>query len=122
MSFNDKLKQAVDKVDPDRIVAELKASVGELAREHGPKVDQAMAKVSARLDDRTQGKYADKLASARRKVNDGVAKAADLPPLEDEVERPDYRRTPPAQLSPHDFADAPPDPLPDDLPPEHRPS
>lgn len=118
MSFNDKLKQAVDKVDPDRIVAELKASVGELAREHGGKVDRAMARVEAGVDEKTKGKYADKLASARRKVNDGVAKAADLPPLPPEpggeVERPDYRRTPPPELTEHD-------PI-EDLPSDERPS
>lgn len=118
MSLNDKIKQAVDKVDPDRIVAELKASIGDLAREHGGKVDQAMAKVESGVDEKTQGKYADKLASARRKVNDGVAKAADLPPLPpeqgDEVERPDYRRTPPPALSGHDPVDG--------LPPDEQPS
>lgn len=107
MSLNDKLKQAVDKVDPDRIVAELKASVGGLARQHGGKVEETLEKVEARVDERTGGKYADKLAAARRKVHDGVARAADLPPVEDEVDRPDYRRTPPPELPPTDEAGPP---------------
>jgi hypothetical protein len=77
-----------------------------------------MAKVEASVDEKTKGKYADKLASARRRVNDGVARAADLPPLQaepdSEAERPDYRRTPPPELTEHD-------PI-DDLPSDERPS
>ena len=49
MSLNDKLKQAVDKVDPDRIVAELKASVGGLARQHGGQRRRAQ-RLDARRD------------------------------------------------------------------------
>lgn len=96
MSLNDKLKQAIDKVDPDRFVAELKASVGELAREHGGKVESAMEKVETAVDEKTKGKYAATLASARQKVNEGVAKAAAQPPLPPEPGdvRPSYRRAP----------------------------
>ena len=67
MSFNDKLKQAIDKVDPDRRLAELKGAAGELAREHGGRLDEALGKVEATVDEKTKGKYADKLASARGK-------------------------------------------------------
>jgi hypothetical protein len=105
MSINDKLKQAIDKVDPDRFVAELKASVGELAREHGGKVESAMEKVGSTVDEKTNGKYADKLASARQKVNEGVAKVAAQPPVPPAPEdvRPSYRRTP-DELARHDEA------------------
>ena len=84
MSFNDKLKQAIDKVDPDRRLVE------------------------ATVDEKTKGKYADKLASAREKVAESVAKVAELPPApEPEVRseddaRSDYRRHPPTELPPPD--------------------
>jgi hypothetical protein len=118
MSINDKLKQAIDKVDPDRFVAELKASVGELAREHGGKVESAMEKVESAVDEKTKGKYADKLATARQKVNEGVAKAAAQPPVPPAPEdvRPSYRRTP-DELAQHD--EAAPD---ETLPPTDEPS
>lgn len=80
MSFNDKLKQAIDKVDPDRQIAELKGAVGDLAREHGAKVDETLAKVEATADEKTKGKYAAKLAAVRASIMGEVAKAADLPP------------------------------------------
>ena len=81
MSFNDKLKQAIDEIDLDRRVAELKGAAGELAREHGARLEEALGKVEATVDERTKGKYADdQLASARRKVTDTVATVAELPP------------------------------------------
>ncbi len=83
MSFNDKIKQAIDKVDPERRIAELKASAGELAREHGDKLEDALDKVEGRVDDKTKGKYADKVAAARHKVSEGVAKVAAQPPAKD---------------------------------------
>ena len=108
MSFNDKLKQAIDKVDPDRRLAELKGAAGELAREHGGRLDEALGKVEATVDEKTKGKYADKLASAREKVAESVAKVAELPPApepevrsEDDARR-DYRRHPPTELPPPD--------------------
>jgi hypothetical protein len=104
MSLNDKLKQAVDKVDPDRRVAELKASAGELAREHGGRVEEVLGKVEAKVDTRTRGKYADRLASAHRRVTEGVARVAAQPPLEDERPTGDapYGEQPRAELPPHD--------------------
>jgi hypothetical protein len=104
MSLNDRLKQAVDKVDPDRRVAELKASAGELAREHGGKVEEVLGKVEAKVDTRTKGKYADKLATAHRRVTEGVARVAAQPPLDD-VRPPrqePYGERPPGELPPRD--------------------
>lgn len=83
MSLNDRLKQAIDKVDPDRRLAELKGSAGELARQHGAKVEEVLDKVETKVDTTTRGKYADNLASARRTVTDSVAKVAAQPPAED---------------------------------------
>jgi hypothetical protein len=94
LSLNDRLKLAVDRVDPDRRLAELKASAGELAREHGGKVEEVLGKVETKVDTRTRGKYADKLASAHRKVTEGVARVAAQPPLDDE-------RPPGGELPPH---------------------
>ena len=114
MSFNDKLKQAIDKVDPDRRLAELKGAAGELAREHGDRLEQALGSVEARVDEKTKGKYADRLASAHAKVTESVARVADLPPAPPvdpppEAEgRPDYRRRPPEELPPEAPAAGPP--------------
>ncbi len=101
MSFNDKIKQAIDKVDPDRLIAEAKGSAGELAREHRGRLEQALDKIESTVDGRTKGKYADKLARAHRSVTDGVAKVAAQPPVEPESPtdgRPDYRRRPSGEL------------------------
>ena len=107
MSLNDKLKQAIDQIDPDRLVADLKGAVGELAREHGGRVEETLEKVAATVDEKTHGKYADQLASARAKVSESVAKAAELPPApapppdaSSDAEHPDYRRRPPEELPP----------------------
>ncbi len=83
MSLNELLKQAIDKVDPDRRLAELRGSAGHLARQHGGKVEEVLDKVEEKIDGTTRGKYADRLASARRKVTDGVARVAAEPPVED---------------------------------------
>lgn len=110
MSLNDKLKQAIDAIDPDRIVADLKGAVGELAREHGGRLDEALEKIEATVDEKTQGKYADQLASARAKVTESVAKAAELPPAPappPDAEHPDYRRQPPEELPPAGPPDEP---------------
>ena len=103
MSLNDKLKQAIDKVDPDRRLAELKASAGELAREHGGKVEEVLDKVGSKVDDRTRGKYADKLATAHRRVTEGVARVAAQPPLDDDraPRQEPYGEQPPGELPPH---------------------
>lgn len=103
MSLNDKLKQAIDQIDPDRLVAELKGAAGELAREHGGRLEEVLDKVGATVDEKTQGKYADQLASARAKVSESVAKVADLPPAPappPDAEHPDYHRRPPEELPP----------------------
>lgn len=102
MSFNDRLKQAIDQIDPDRRLAELKGAAGELAREHGPRLEEALGKLGDVIDDKTGGKYADTVASAREKVAESVHKVADLSPApEPELGpdpgaegRPDYRRRP----------------------------
>lgn len=103
MSLNDKLKQVIDQIDPDRLVAELKGAASELAREHGAKLEDALDKLGSTVDEKTQGKYADQLASARAKVSESVAKVADLPPAPappPDAEHPDYRRRPPEELPP----------------------
>lgn len=80
MSLNDKLKQAIDQVDLDRRLGELKGLAGELARQHGGKVEEVLDKVESRVDTETKGRYADKVGHARRKVSDGLAKLAQQPP------------------------------------------
>ena len=60
-------------------------------------------KAKEMVDEKTKGKYADKLASARAKVSESVAKVADLPPAPappPDAEHPDYRRRRPEELPP----------------------
>jgi hypothetical protein len=97
MSLNDRLKEAIDRVDPDRRLAELKASAGELAREHGGRVEEVLEKVEATLDTRTKGAYADRLATAHRKVTEGLARVAAQPPLDEPS-----GGAPRAELPPHE--------------------
>jgi hypothetical protein len=98
MSLNTSLKRAIDQLDLDRRVAELKGSAGELARQHGGKVEEVLDKVETRVDAKTRGKYADKLAAAHRRVTEGVSKVAAQPPVESDgptdEERERYRVTP----------------------------
>lgn len=77
MSLNDKLKAAVDDLDLDRRLAELKQQAGDLAAEHGDRVEKVLDKVESEIDTRTKGKYADKVAQVRRQVSTGVAKVAE---------------------------------------------
>ena len=69
MSINDSLKKAIDSIDIDRAVKDAKSAAGELARKHGGKVDELLAKAE----------YADKLAAGRHKVSEVIAKVAEQP-------------------------------------------
>ncbi len=76
MSINETLKKTIEQLDLDQRVAEFKTSLGDLARQHGSKVEEVLDKVETQVDTTTKGKYADQVASARRKVSEGVAKVA----------------------------------------------
>ena len=53
MSINDSLKKAIDSIDIDRAVKDAKSAAGELARKHGGKVDELLAKAEDQGDAKT---------------------------------------------------------------------
>lgn len=58
------------KLDVDKI----KDKVGDLADEHGEKVEGAIDKVADVVDDKTKGKHTDKIEKAADKAKDTVGK------------------------------------------------
>ena len=68
MSFLDKAKQAL---------GQAKGRAGHLAGQHGDKIDQAIDKGSGYLDQRTSGKYSDKIHRARDSAKGATTKLAD---------------------------------------------
>ncbi|MEU6926258.1 antitoxin [Streptomyces sp. NPDC046631] len=63
MGFLDNLKA---KLSP------AKEKVGELAHQHGDKIDQGLDKAARTVDQKTKGKYSDKIESGARKAKDAV--------------------------------------------------
>lgn len=104
MSLNDRLKRAIDELDLDRRIAELKGAAGELAREHGDALTEAVERLGTAVDERTQGRYAEQVASVRQAVSESVAKVADLPPAPPSGSPEDGHREPRAELPPADPA------------------
>jgi uncharacterized protein YjbJ (UPF0337 family) len=67
MSFLDKAKQAFGTA---------KDKAGELANEHGDKIDSAIDKGGSFIDQKTHGKYADKVAKAGSTAKNAADKLA----------------------------------------------
>ncbi|MEU0631114.1 antitoxin [Streptomyces sp. NPDC005989] len=63
MGFLDNLKA---KLSP------AKDKVGELAHQHGEKIDHGLDKAARTVDEKTKGKYSDKIESGTRKAKDAV--------------------------------------------------
>ncbi|MER5617310.1 MULTISPECIES: antitoxin [unclassified Streptomyces] len=63
MGFLDNLKA---KLSP------AKDKVGELAHQHGEKIDHGLDKAARTVDEKTKGKYSDKIESGARKAKDAV--------------------------------------------------
>ncbi|OFE14188.1 hypothetical protein BA895_11215 [Humibacillus sp. DSM 29435] len=57
---------------------------GELATDNRDKIDSALGKASTAIDQRTEGKYSDKIAKARDQINKGVDKVAEGDPAASE--------------------------------------
>jgi ElaB/YqjD/DUF883 family membrane-anchored ribosome-binding protein len=92
--INEKLKEMIDELDLDRRVNEfvgqaetfLRRAVetaGHYAEEHRDDVDRVLDKLSTQIDERTDGKYADKVVKVRGQVEQGLAKLAERRPDDD---------------------------------------
>ncbi|MFM9371801.1 antitoxin [Streptomyces sp. Da 82-17] len=68
MSFLNKLK---DKLAP------AKDKAAGLAKEHGDKIDHGLDKVARTVDQKTKGKYSDKIQSGTGKAKEGLHRFAD---------------------------------------------
>ncbi|WP_098008710.1 antitoxin [Streptomyces sp. sk226] len=65
MGFLDNLKA---KLEP------AKEKVGDLAQQHGGKIEQGLDKAARTVDQKTKGKYSDKIDSGTRKAKEAVDK------------------------------------------------
>lgn len=120
MTFMDKLKRRAEELDLQRKADQLavaatkaaqqaKEKAAELADENRDKVGSVLDKAGAAIDERTQGKYADRVAKAKVQVAKGVDKLADQRAVGGGSSRPqDAPR--PAQDGPRPPQDAPPAP------------
>ncbi|MEU1123562.1 antitoxin [Streptomyces sp. NPDC005899] len=63
MGFLDNLKAKL---------APAKDKVGDLAQQHGDKIDQGLDKAARTVDQRTKGKYSDKITSGTQKAKEAV--------------------------------------------------
>ncbi len=88
MTFMDRLKQRAEELDlqhkadqfadaATKAAHEARERVGELAHENRAKVAEVVEKAGAAVDERTDGKYADKVAKAKQQVAKGVDKLAE---------------------------------------------
>jgi hypothetical protein len=89
--INETLKQKIDELDLDarlndavdqaeRVVQRGLETAADLAREHRDEVDRALDRISASIDGRTEGKYADQVGRVRGKVELGLQKLAERRP------------------------------------------
>lgn len=94
MSFLDKLKHKAEELDLQKKANELaeqakvaaqqaKEKAGELAHENRDRIEGLADKAGHAIDEKTGGKYADKIAKAKEQVNRGVDKVAEQRPVHD---------------------------------------
>ncbi|MFF1833095.1 antitoxin [Streptomyces sp. NPDC058231] len=82
MGFLDNLKA---KLSP------AKEKVGDLAQQHGAKIDHGIEKAARTVDQKTKGKYTDKIESGTQKAKDAIERLSH----KDEGARGNERGTPP---------------------------
>ncbi len=75
MSLQDKLKQFAETAEKAAQDAVRKA--GDLAHDKRDTVTSGLDKVAAKVDTKTEGKYADKVAKAKQQITKGVDRLAD---------------------------------------------
>ena len=87
-AINETLKQKIDELDLDRrlneasvqaeqVVRRALDTAAEYAREHRDEVDRLLTRVSTTIDERTDGKYADKVTKVREQLDRGVERLAE---------------------------------------------
>jgi hypothetical protein len=88
MSFLDKLKHKADEMglkekadhlaeEAKKMAEQAKEKAGDLAAENKDKVESVLDKAGAKIDEKTEGKYSDKIAKAKEQVAKGVDKIAE---------------------------------------------
>ena len=111
MSFLDKLKQKAEELDLQTKANQLaeqakvaaqqaKEKAGELAYENRERIEDLADKAGHAIDERTGGKYGDKISRAKEQVARGVDKVAEGRPVHD-VPGPEPRTTAPGPATPH---------------------
>jgi ElaB/YqjD/DUF883 family membrane-anchored ribosome-binding protein len=92
--INETFKQKIDELDLDRRLNELTDqaehvvgraldTAADYAHEHQGDVDRLLTRVSTTIDERTEGKYADKVTRVREQLERGVSKLAERRPSGD---------------------------------------
>jgi len=124
MTFMDKLKRRAEELDLQRKADQLavaatkaaqqaKEKAAELADENRDKVGSVLDKAGAAIDERTQGKYADRVAKAKVQVAKGVDKLADQRAVGGGSSRPqDAPASPPQDAPPRPPQESPVSPPP----------
>ncbi len=111
MTFMDKLKRRAEELDLQRKADQLavaatkaaqqaKEKAAELADENRDKVGSVLDKAGAAIDERTQGRYADRVAKAKVQVAKGVDRLADQRTVGGGSSRPQDAPASPAQDAP----------------------
>lgn len=86
--INETLKKKIDELDLDRRMNEAVEgteqflrravqTVGGLAHEHRDDVDRVLDKIGDAIDDRTDGRYADRVEKVRDSLDSGLGKLAE---------------------------------------------
>ncbi|MGN6753079.1 MAG: antitoxin [Intrasporangium sp.] len=110
MSFLDKLKQKAEELDLQTKANQLaeqakvaaqqaKEKAGELAYENRERIEGLADKAGHAIDERTGGKYGDKITKAKEQVARGVDKVAEGRPVHD-VPGPETRTSAPGPVVP----------------------
>ena len=86
--INETLKQRIDELDLDSRLNEFSEraeqavkraldTAAEYAHDHRDEVDRLLTRVSTTIDERTEGKYADKVTKVREQLDRGVERLAE---------------------------------------------
>ncbi len=92
--INETLKQKIDEFDLDRRLNEASVqaeqalkraldTAAEYADEHRDDIERLLTRVTTTIDERTEGKYADKVTKVRAQLDRGVEKLAERRPSDD---------------------------------------
>jgi MT0933-like antitoxin protein len=93
-TINETLKQKIDELDLDRrlndasvqaeqVLRRALDTAADYARDHRDDVERLLTRVSTTIDERTDGKYADKVTMVREQLDRGVERLAERRPSAD---------------------------------------